>query len=172
MGKTLEFTTVAPTAAGMHALWDVAAFDKVDGYDAWADELEDDADIERHIKAGHFVPIYIHGDGVFCITVRADGQAMPALTSDEEQRVVARSAVYRLTTSGRIAVSGIEHVGPVDARVPAGQLEPGDYDVVVHLMDYDDVPSRGDDHPDFVVTVGPPLADAVSVTIETFAPQQ
>ena len=168
MGR-VELTAVVPSDAGMHALWDVAAFETIDGYESWSRELEEDRDIVRHIGAGCLVPINIRSDGVFCITVRADPTAMPRLSIDEQRRVIVSSDAYRLKTSGRIAVSGIEHIGPVDERVAEGRLDPGDYDAVVHLMDYDDIPDRGDQHPDFVITVGPPLASAGRTAVETFA---
>jgi hypothetical protein len=42
------------------------------------------------------------------------------------------------------------------------------YDVVVHLMNYDDIPEKTDQHPDFIVTVGPAEASAPRQSIETF----
>lgn len=165
----MELTAVVATGAGMHALWDVDAFKTIDGYEAWAEELEDDRDIGRHITAGHLVPINIHSDGAFCITLRSDKRVMPPLSADEERRVVVKSAPYRLRTSGRIGVGGIEYVGPIDDNVADGQLDPGEYDAIVHLMDYDDVQEeRRAEHPDFVVTVGPHVANAVRTAIDTF----
>lgn len=164
----MDLIAVVRTDAGMHALWDVETFASIDGYDAWASELEDDQDIIRHVHAGHLVPINIRSDGAYCIAIRTNSDAMPALSGDEQSRVLVGSDAYRLRTSGRIAVSGIEYVGRVDERVAEGSLDPGSYDVVIYLLDYDDVPERGNEHPDFVVTVGPALANVVSAAIETF----
>jgi len=80
------------------------------------------------------VPINIHSDGAFRVTVRADPKSMPLLSAEEERRVVVASDTYRLATSGRIGVSGIEYVGRVDDRVTEGRLEPGAYGAIVHLM--------------------------------------
>jgi hypothetical protein len=167
----MQLTAVVATDAGMHALWDTAAFGMIGDYDTWARELGDDADIERHIEACHLVPINIRSDGTFCVNVRADSGAMPELGADEKQRVVVSSEVYRLTTLGRIGLSGIEYVGPIDERVAQGRLEPGEYDVIVHLMDYDEIPSRGNEHPDFVITLGPTAVGAARTAVETFVPQ-
>lgn len=164
----MELTAVVGTDAGMHALWDVAVFEQIDGYEAWARELEEEADLERHIQAGSLVPINIRSDGMFSITIRADPTVMPGLQTDEGHRVVATSEPYRLTTSGRIGVSGIEYVGHVDDRMAEARLDPGDYDVIVHLMDYDDIADRGNEHPDFLITVGPPMAGTVRTSVETF----
>jgi hypothetical protein len=95
----VELTAVVATEAGMHALWDVATFQAINGYEAWAHELEEDADIERHIRAAHLVPINIRSDGAFCISVRADRRAMPTLSADEQRRVVVTSDAYRFTTA-------------------------------------------------------------------------
>lgn len=43
------------------------------------------------------------------------------------------------------------------------------YDVIVHLMNYDDVAHKAADHPDFIITVGPAEAPAPRQSIETFA---
>jgi hypothetical protein len=125
----MQLTAVLATDAGMHALWDTDAFGMIDGYEAWARELD----------------------------------------ADEKPRVVVSSEVYRLTTSGRVGVSGIEYVGPVDKRVSEGMIEAGEYDAIVHLMDYDDVAARGNEHPDFVITLGPTAAGVARTAIETFA---
>jgi len=43
-----------------------------------------------------------------------------------------------------------------------------EYDVINHLMNYDDVAHRTADHPDFIITVGPAQAPAPRQSIETF----
>jgi len=35
MDEAIELTAVAPTDAGMHALWDVTPFETIDGYEAY-----------------------------------------------------------------------------------------------------------------------------------------
>ena len=58
-------------------MWDVDAFEAINGYPAWARELEDEGDIIRHIERGHLVPINIRSDGAFSIAVRASADEMP-----------------------------------------------------------------------------------------------
>ena len=42
------------------------------------------------------------------------------------------------------------------------------YDVIIHLMDYDDVPHKTDDHPDFIISVGPAETSSPRQSVETF----
>jgi hypothetical protein len=55
--------------------------------------------------------------------------------------------------------------------VSEGRIEAGEYDAIVHLMDYDDVAARGNEHPDFVITLGPTAAGVARTAVETFAPR-
>ena len=165
-----RLTALLMTDSGMHVIWDRAHFAAVRDYDTWSQDLEDDEDIRRHIVAAHIVPIYIHSDGAFVFEVRAELGSMPALSEDEGRRVVVRSDPYRFACSNHLDISGIEYVSAeVGGNVASLDLKPGLYDVVVHLMDYDDQPQRTNDLPDFIITVGPPLAESPRQSIETFA---
>ena len=96
---------------------------------------------------------------------------MPVLTTDEQRRVIVHSEPYGLRTAGRIAISGIEYVGPVDHRVADAEVKPGEYEAVVHLMDYDGIPDRDEQHPDFIVTLGPRSAAVVRTAVQSFRGQ-
>ena len=124
----LQIVGVLPTDSGMHAVWDRGHFNGVVDYDTWEAELLHDADIERHIADGHFVPINIHADDAYAIAVRFDSVTLPALSGDEIRRVVVASEPYVFNSKGRIDVSGIEYVAEVpdqtrtlSAVVPAGR---------------------------------------------------
>ena len=58
------------TDSGMYAIWEPTAFSGVHDYATWEEQLLNDPDIERHIGAGHFVPINVHSDGISEIEVR------------------------------------------------------------------------------------------------------
>jgi hypothetical protein len=167
--KRMELTATLMTDAGMLVVWDRAYFAEVLDYDTWSKELEDDQAIRQHIRSGHIVPINIHSDGVWAINVRAEGDSMPRLSKAEEDRVMVQSEPYRFACRGHFDVSGIEHVdadsGP---NVASMELAPGNYDVVVHLMNYDDIQQRTDEHPDFIVTVGPAIAKSPRQSLDTF----
>lgn len=162
--------SVLSTDAGMHLLWDRAQFGSVHDYDSWSLELENDADITRHIEAGAAVPINIDGDGAYLFDVRLRDHDGPTLSDDEDRRLVARSDPYRFRSEGHVDVSGIEFVQaePDPQRVLSIAIAPGLYDVTIHLLDYDDVPERGDDHPDFIVVLEPGSAPSPRLSIETF----
>ena len=155
---------VYPTDAGMHCLWDQATFAKVRDYDSWASELLDDANIERHIRAGAFVPLNIGSDGAMEIEVRVGtAQAPAALSARESQYLIVRSEPYLLRTQGAVGISGIEHVAiPVADGAGDMAVPPGDYAVRVHLIAWDEEPGMQTDQgpaagalPDYVVLIDP-----------------
>ena len=165
----MQLTATLMTDAGMHVLWDRTHIAGVRDYDTWSLELEEGEAILRHIAAAHVVPIYIHSDGVFAFTVRADPASIPPLSEDEERRVVVKSEPYRFMCDGHAHISGIEyvHADPND-HVASIQLTRGAYDVVVHLMDYEDVRPRTTQHPDFIIAIGPASAIQPRQSLETF----
>lgn len=165
----MELRATLMTDAGMHLIWDRSHFADVTDYATWSAELEEDADILRHVMAGHIVPIYIHSDGAFAFTVRAETFTMPRLAPDEERRIVVRSERYRFASLGHLDASGIEHVERQPSeRVASIELPATEYDVIVHLMNYDDIVHKTPDHPDFIITLGPAEAHAPRRSIETF----
>ena len=50
---------VFATDAGMLALWDRQNFQGITDYETWESELLEDEDIQHHIVAGAYVPLYI-----------------------------------------------------------------------------------------------------------------
>lgn len=166
----MEITATLPTDSGMHVLWDRAHFSGVHDYQTWESELLDDADIEAHIAAGHVVPININSDGVFTITIRAETKRTPEVPEEERNRVLAASEGYLFHSAGHIDISGIEHVGatPAPPLVASGAFPAGKYEAQVFLLDWDDFPSRSDQHPDFLVVIGPLQSVALRRSIQTF----
>jgi hypothetical protein len=157
------------TDAGMHVIWDRAYFAAVRDYETWSQELEGDDAIRRHIAAARIVPVYIHSDGAFTFSVRAESTSMPRLSEDEASRVVVGSDPYRFACRGHLDVSGIEHVhADAGSQVASMELPSGTYDVEVHLMNFDDVTQRADEHPDFIITIGPARATQPRQSLETF----
>lgn len=158
---------VYATDAGMLCLWEPAAFGGVVDYDTWDAELCEDADVLRHIKAGHLVPINTDSgvDGAFAVILRVGDAAQPAvLTEREAGYILAESQPYRLTCSGRICLCGLEHVEQVPGRrvgcLPAPE---GEYVVKLYFIAWDDELGMKDRKgrpkpgalPDFVLLVNP-----------------
>jgi hypothetical protein len=165
---------VLPTDSGMHAVWARGHFPEIVDYASWEHELFDDDDVKRHIAAGHLVPINIHSDAAFAFTVRTDPVAMASLTSDERRRVVRESEPYRFVSTGHVDCSGIEYIMGApsgDGLVATTPLAAGEYGAKVFLMDYDDVGDKTDDHPDFIVIVGPVSTTEWRLDAETFGPE-
>lgn len=152
------------TDAGMHCLWDQAAFQHVTDYDSWEKELLEDRDIERHIAAGHFVPLNLGDDGAMEVAVRVGSKTAPAvLDARESQYLIVGSKPYRLISSGTIGVSGLESVSvPVGRNVGSFALPPNEYAVTVHLMAWDEEPGMQTENgpalgalPDYLVLINP-----------------
>lgn len=161
---------VYPTACGMHCLWDQAAFSAVGDYDSWERELLDDADIGRHIAAGHLVPLNIGSDGAMEVEVRVGTPGKPAeLTAREAKYLIVNSEPYRLCATGPVGVSGLEHVAvPPGARVGTIPLPSGECAVTLHLIAWDEEPGmRTDDGPaagalpDYLALINPHSAAGV-----------
>jgi hypothetical protein len=166
----VELTATLRTDAGMHAVWDRHHFTGVVDYPTWEAELLEDEDIERHIAAGHLVPINIRSDGTFVINLRADEGNSPVLAEDERARVLAASDPYRFACSGHVDLSGIEYVvaSPSPPSVASADLAAGAYAVRVYLLDWDDLATRTEANPDFVLLVGPARADDFRRSVATF----
>jgi hypothetical protein len=167
----MELRAVLQTDSGMHVLWDRAHFASVVDYNTWEQQLLEDADIESHIALGHLVPINIHSDGAFAFTLRIGESETPILSPDEQTRVVVQSEAYRFLSGGCVDLSGLEYVAgvvPVDGRVATAFLTPGEYEVCIHLMDYEDIADKTDAHPDFIILVGPPTGAAYRRSVNSF----
>lgn len=169
----LEMSATLITDSGMHLIWNPEAFRRIENYETWSTELEDDADIAKHISLGHAVPINIHSDGAWAITVRVDPRVTPYPTADEQRRMVASSLPYLFECGTDLCVSGIEYVSsrPAPGRVLSGKVPPGRYEVVIHLLDYDDIQQKTDAHPDFVALLGPARSTAFRQSLDTFEGQ-
>ncbi|WP_456787620.1 hypothetical protein [Cellulomonas sp. P5_C5] len=170
---TEHAVVTAHTDAGMLALWCVATFDGIDGYDAWASRVEDR--VGAAISGGELVPVNIRSDGAYGVRVAVSPDT---LTERESRYTFVSSEPYLLVVTGEeAALSGIEHIGyPADAavRVP---LPAGRYAVRVTVLDWDrDPESVGPDGeptkdalPDFVVHIAPETGQEVyRVHEETF----
>jgi hypothetical protein len=162
------------TDAGYWLLWQPEAFAHVRDYETWARELEEPADLERHVAAGAVVPITIGEDGAYRFDVRSAWRARrrlrrgseAALDERERRYLAAASAPYLLVTHGTAALTGIESVGAarttrggrLDLTLPAGR-----WVVTVHVLAWDDEPGMADPHgqpvsgalPDFLLLLNP-----------------
>ena len=114
---------VFATDAGMPALWDRQDFEGITGYETWEPELLEDEDIQRHILAGAYVPLYIRSDGAFGCEVRVGDTSSPAVLSTREQEYhFMTSQPYLFSSPGEAYLSGIEHVeGEPGAKGEDGQ---------------------------------------------------
>lgn len=163
------------TDSGMLCVWDVPPFAGITDYDSWEKELCEDADILLHVESGHLVPLYL-GDGAYAVEVRL---ANPISMSDREREyLLVPSQPYFLRSSGRVLVSGLEHIG----SDPGGYLEvilpPGEYTVSAQLIDWTEEPgSKGSNGkpsphalPDIIVFIEPAKNDATVYRklLETF----
>jgi hypothetical protein len=165
---------VYTTDSGMLCLWDPNAFTRIVSHETWEKELCDDEDILRHIKAGAFVPVGIHrgSDGAFAVHLRVgDANDPVALTERETKYILAESEPYLLKCSGRICLSGLEHVaGQPGRQVACVPVHDGSYAVQIYLIAWDDEPGMKDSNgrpkpgslPDFVVLTNP-ATDASAV---------
>ncbi|GGM89391.1 MAG TPA: hypothetical protein VIL71_23595 [Spirillospora sp.] len=161
------------TDAGMCCLWQPEHFAHVTSYDVWEDALGNDPAIERSIEAGAFVPLYLHSDGVYQVTLRTG-----ARTPREKRYTTASSEPYLLVSKGAVALSGIEAVGADLDAAETIALAPGRYAVEVHLIDWQAEPGSTDADgnavdgalPDFVVEISPEPDPAPPYrrTVETF----
>ena len=171
---------VVATGSGMFALWERSAFSSVVDYDTWESRLLEDSDIERETAAGHLVPINIHADSVSEIEVRVGSEENPASLTERESGyvMVSAPAAYWLRAQTLLHFGGIEHIhtdpGPETGAV---DVPPGDYEVQVHLIDWQQEPgmTRPDGTPndgalpDFIVVLNPVVGQRPSRTsVNTF----
>lgn len=156
---------VYATDAGMLCLWDPSAFANIVDYDHWESELCEDADIVRHIKAGHLVPINTNQgvDGAFDVIIRVgDAKQKASLTEREAKYILAESMPYLFKCSGRACLSGLEHVERQPGRaVGCLPVPEGAYASTLYFIAWDDEPGMKDRNgrpkpgalPDFVLLV-------------------
>ena len=154
------------TDAGMLVVWQPEAFASVVDYDSWEEELLEDDDLERHIRAGHLVPVDIGADGGYGVVARAGAADAPARLSGPEARyALVTSEPYLLVATGRALLSGLEHVGadPEARHTLAVEVPPGRRRVTVSIIDWerDPAPVGADGRPvpgalpDFAVLLDP-----------------
>lgn len=165
----------------MFGVWDSRHFSNINDYDAWETELLEDEDIERHIIAGHFVPINIHSDGVFEFEVRVGETGAPgSLSAREKQYLTVSSEAYLFRSTGELNISGIEFVEAApEGNVGTLQIPSGDYTITVHLIAWDEEPGAKDAQgnptvealPDFVILLNrsDKMAQSYRNEINTFA---
>jgi len=168
----------------MHCLWNPTAFQAIEEYKSWENELLEDDSIRRHITTGHFVPINIHADGCFAIEVRVGTSAEPESLSERESKyLTVASEPYRFVSDGTLCISGIEavHQEPDDS-VGVLALAKGEFEVTVFLIGWDAEPGMQDPRgrpkknalPDFVVLLNPKRGDKKKyrTEVETFPPPE
>jgi len=167
------------TDAGMLALWNGECFDGVVDYETWEQELLEDADIERYIRAGAFVPIYINSDGAFECVVRAADESGPACLSAREQQYQFMTSQSYLFRGTEVRLSGIEKIeaDPADT-VGRYNLNAQDYAVTISMIRWDDEPGAKDESgaptptalPDFVIlmNIAETGAGPFRTTVQTF----
>jgi len=175
----VEITEALATDAGLFGLWSPTSFHDVVDYETWEAALLEDADIERHIAVGAFVPINIGGDGAYQFVARVGSTSAPAgLTEREHKYLTVMSDPYLFVAAAGAVISGIEHVGDdpdIGLRIP---LEQGRWQVTVALVDWTAEPGAQDDDgapkpgalPDFVVLINPEDGADYRAKVETFDP--
>ncbi|WP_406172752.1 hypothetical protein [Streptomyces sp. NBC_00996] len=129
-------TETVGTSAGMFALWRLSRFASVTDLDDWEDEVADDESLGEAVQEGALVPINIGGDGAYQFTVRGVS-ALGGLTQREARYRLVSSQPYLLVSDGLVGLGGLEAVGEYTGadrlRIP---LDPGRYEVQVHLIDW------------------------------------
>lgn len=150
---------------GIGAIWDRAHFQSIIDFDTWQQELSEDMDIIRHIKAGAFVPLCTHSEDVFGWQVRVGNKMSPAvLTPREEEYLILTSHPYLLRATGDVYLSNSENVcGQPASDVAQLSIPQGSYAVTVTLLDWEKDPKAKDKYgfptrdvlPDFLILVNP-----------------
>lgn len=164
------------TDAGMLCMWDANSFAGITDYDTWEAQLCEDEDIVRHIEAGKFVPLNMKCDGAFAVDIR---QANPeTLNERERQYLLVPAHPYLLRTSGKVVISGLEHVSSDPGSYLELNLPAGDYQVQANMIDWSMDPestvNNGEPSanalPDMIVFVNPIPENAPEFrkSVETF----
>ncbi|HVY45734.1 MAG TPA: WGR domain-containing protein, partial [Minicystis sp.] len=134
------------TDAGIVALFDAAHFTSIVDQAAWEAELLEDADIRRHIQAGHLVPLSAGSDGRFEVAVRVG-----ELTAEEQKALTDRSPQpYLLAVDRGATVGGLEfvHAAPDAKHAFAAGVPKGRWAVTVCALE-------GKKMPDVVALLAP-----------------
>jgi hypothetical protein len=165
---------VVATDAGMHGLWDPAAFAAICDFNAWEKTFVKNETIEPYIRRGSFVPIYIHEDGGPLFEVRVGSDASPAAPSAQEENwATATSAPYLFVSQGALALSGIEQIhGGGDIDVKPIALPAGRWMVTTHILEPPrEASGKNDRVPNFLVLVNPEPKEAPTyrTSVETFS---
>ena len=166
---------VIHTDAGMLGIWDYSAFEHIEDYDSWDEELCEDEDIIRHIKTGEFVPIEL-GDGVFGIDIRFG--PISQMSDREREYLLVPARPYLLKTKGKVCISGIEQVEKdIGDNTLVIDLPEGKYSVYSNLIDWAQEPGALDENgkpskdalPDLIIYLDPqPIDGKYREVTETF----
>lgn len=131
------------TDSGMLCVWDYNSFKHIHDYDSWDKELCEDRDISRNIEKHLFVPLNL-GDGVFEVDVRLGAKK---LSKREKEYLLVPSYPYLLKTSGKICISGLEHVGgDFGDNASSMELNSGKYLIQINLIDWNQEPGAVDEN--------------------------
>lgn len=168
-----SLTAALPTDAGMHALWDPEAFSDICSIASWEDQVLEDRDIERHIAAGRFVPIYVHSDGAPAIELRVGTSSETAALRPEEERWhVSSSQPYLFVSHGSVTLSGLEYIhGDFEGPLRTLELPSGRWKVKIHYLSAEGEERSSDNMypPDFLVTLNPEKTqNTYRTSVETF----
>lgn len=159
----------------MLCIWDYDRFKHIHDYDSWDEELCEDEDILRNIENHSFVPLNL-GDGVFEVEVRIGDNN---LSEREKEYLLVPSQPYLLKTSGRVCISGLEHVsGEIDDNISNLDISMGQYIVQINLIDWNQESGAVDENgnpteialPDMIVFISEKNNSAMEfrTEIETF----
>lgn len=153
------YKKILSTNSGMWGIWDYETYKHIDEYDKWDKLFCEDEDIIKQIKNKTFIPAYIFQDGSCSFTVKIDEE----LNEREEKYVCVKSEPYLLKTSGKVVVSGIEHIDKKlnDTNTIIINLPSGEYSVKIFLLSWDEEPGayleNGEVNPnalsDFVIII-------------------
>ena len=161
------------TEYGMYGIWNRTHFRGIlKDRKCWEREILEDENIERHIRAGAFVPINLRCDGTVDVEIRIGTTSEPATLSDPETKHLSvASDPYLFRSTGELRISGIEHVSESpDPEVATLAVDRGDWAAVVNLI----IPEEGDQQsvlPDFVVLLNPARPGmSFRESVDTFPP--
>jgi uncharacterized membrane protein len=143
------FKQVLATDSGMWGIWDINEYAHIMNYDDWEKFFLENVDMQEQIVRSKFIPITIHSDGVFEFETRVGTMGeLAVLSEDEKKMVVVASEKYGLNASGKVGVSGIEHIdGKFQEESVCIIPLQGWYSAVVYLIDREKNP----DAPDFII---------------------
>ena len=180
-----QFRGYLTTDSGMWGLWNTFPYSNIKSYEDWESYFLTDELISTQIREKNFVPINIEADGNFEFQVKKGSTIEAAvLTAREKKYVLVESGNYLINSKGKIAISGIEHIGSLDTLrkdEDYGEIttDSDSYHVKIFLIEWDAEPGMLDSNqnkvqyalPDFIILLNPvsPDSERYSESITTFS---